>query len=403
MQKKGAKNKRINENVTRQMKRAISEEGWLQLRKSVEEQIADALDGIDDISIDIELLRDELLDYCGNETNLYRIEITNVFIESCFNSHRLDECIDYYYDDDLNTIRWVDFWSESFLYSRKTLIHDCVLEMENIIGLSGNNGRTFLFLDAGVTSPHYGDMQLLFYGRDLIGKNMLFNFKKREITDEIGTAELAYVQFLIAEGCLKGKFGEKALNDSKKWYWKSASNGYGVARDIVAQEYTPEKYYLAMRYFEGEDIEKDTAKAIEILEELALEDDDQALFRMGLEYLTGEVCKKDTDKGIDYLYRAAEKNNSDALSLLGGMYCLGEDVEQDIEKGLALLKKSKRLGNSNAMYNYALFLLQYKLANISIKEKEYKEIYVEAIRNLTSASFLGHKRADILLKELLSD
>lgn len=99
-------------------------------------------------------------------------------------------------------------------------------------------------------------------------------------------------------------------------------------------------------------MEKDIAKGLPLLEELAQSDVPFAAYIAGKVYLKEEGWQ-DVKKAIHYFQQAAEGENSYAEYQLGKIYYFGTGVRVDQERGLEYLKASALHGNQ-----YAVNLLQ---------------------------------------------
>ena len=99
-------------------------------------------------------------------------------------------------------------------------------------------------------------------------------------------------------------------------------------------------------------MEKDIARGLPLLEELAHEGSTYGAYLAGKVYLNEEGWK-DIPKAIQYFRQAAENGNSYGAYQLGRIYYFGSGVRADREKGLAYLKESAANGNE-----YAARLLQ---------------------------------------------
>ena len=80
--------------------------------------------------------------------------------------------------------------------------------------------------------------------------------------------------------------------------------------DIDAQ------YDLGIRYYSGDGVEKDHAKAIKWFSMAAEQDDAQAQFNLGIMYGRGEGVGKDINTSMQWLKKAAEQGHAEAVKML---------------------------------------------------------------------------------------
>jgi TPR repeat protein len=106
---------------------------------------------------------------------------------------------------------------------------------------------------------------------------------------------------------------------------------------------------------------KDYPTALNIWEQLALQNDDQAMTNLGLMYLKGEGVTKDFEKAKEYFLQGAELDNDSAHYNLALMYQSAIGVLEDIEKALFHFRKATAKNHQNA--NFRLGLLLFKRQN----------------------------------------
>lgn len=86
---------------------------------------------------------------------------------------------------------------------------------------------------------------------------------------------------------------------------------------------------LADRYYKGEGVTKNTAKAAHWYQELAKKGFVQAQLTLGLMHIKGDGVTRDDRKAIHWLTQAAENKSSAAQHLLGVAYAEGHGVTAD--------------------------------------------------------------------------
>ena len=122
--------------------------------------------------------------------------------------------------------------------------------------------------------------------------------------------------------------------------------------------------FAALKAYRG----KDYATALEIWEELALKNDDQAMTNLGLMYLKGEGVSKDISKAQEYFFKGAELDNDSAHYNLALMYQSAIGLPEDIEKALFHFRKATAKNHQNANFRLALLLLKDRTNLETVKE-----------------------------------
>lgn len=128
------------------------------------------------------------------------------------------------------------------------------------------------------------------------------------------------------------------------------------SKNFAAEE--PEKAANALTLLaacraNGLGVEKDEAKAFEYLRRAA-ELSDEGRFILAQCYLNGFFVERDAAKGIEILRKLAEAGDAGAQSVLPVVYLTGFGVERDETKALEYLRKAVEAGNANAAYSFGL-------------------------------------------------
>jgi TPR repeat protein len=113
---------------------------------------------------------------------------------------------------------------------------------------------------------------------------------------------------------------------------------------------------------------KDYATALGIWEQLALQNDDQAITNIGLMYLKGEGVTKDFAKAYEYFVKGAELDNDSANYNLALMYQSAIGLPEDMEKALFHYRKATAKNHQNANFRLALLLLKDRTNLETVKE-----------------------------------
>ncbi len=137
--------------------------------------------------------------------------------------------------------------------------------------------------------------------------------------------------------------GDSIPKDSAKaaeWFQKAAAQGNTVAQ-----------FLFGSMYRIGEGLPKDAAKAVEWYQKAAAQGHAAAQSNLGSMYLTGEGFAKDVAKAAEWYQKAAAQGNDDAQSKLGRMYLTGEGIPKDAAKAVGWFQKAAVQGNEDAQLN----------------------------------------------------
>lgn len=138
-----------------------------------------------------------------------------------------------------------------------------------------------------------------------------------------------------------------ALNRLGKAYY----NGRGTPQDYAKAKEWFEKSIekdgnsnscalLAVMYGEGQGVQKDTKKAIELLTKSSDNGEDHATAALGLQYIMGDYVEKDINKGLELLDKATQSGAPLTCYSIGMTYFYGlEGVPKDYAKAFYYLKR----------------------------------------------------------------
>jgi TPR repeat protein len=170
-------------------------------------------------------------------------------------------------------------------------------------------------------------------------------------------------------------FGEKGLTITQY-----ASNGQSsdfvfpyAARDRQFQIEQVLKNYdlkkasdqiaLGERYLNGNVVDKDEKRAVELFEKAANQNSDIGMLKLAECYKKGVGVTKDNAKAFSLYDKSANMGNSDAMIALSDMYAEGNGIEKNMSKALYWKEKLAFKGNLNAQ--------KYVLANQSVNYEKY--------------------------------
>lgn len=122
--------------------------------------------------------------------------------------------------------------------------------------------------------------------------------------------------------------------------------------------------FAALKAYRAKEYE--TAKTI--WEELAKQNDSQAMTNLGLIYLKGEGVEKDFAKAKGYFLEGSALDNDSANYNLALMYQSAIGVEEDIEKAIGYFRKATAKNHQNANFRLGLLLLKDRTNPDRLKE-----------------------------------
>ncbi len=133
---------------------------------------------------------------------------------------------------------------------------------------------------------------------------------------------------------------QKDLAQAVVWYKKSAEK-----RNKDAQ------FFLGCCYFNGEGVEKNAAKAVEWYRKAAEQGDAMSQHSLSLCYFNGEGVQKDDAQAATWTRKAAEQGYDIAQYDLGVCYDQGLGVPQDKAQAVIWYQRAAEQGHAPAQYN----------------------------------------------------
>ena len=99
------------------------------------------------------------------------------------------------------------------------------------------------------------------------------------------------------------------------------------------------QYNLGVMYAKGRGVERNEAKAVELLTLAADKGDANAQLNLGIMYAKGRGVDKDETKAFQLCEKAAEQGHASAQYNLGAMYATGRGVKKDLERAVHLYQQ----------------------------------------------------------------
>lgn len=164
------------------------------------------------------------------------------------------------------------------------------------------------------------------------------------------------------------------------WIVKAADAGNAAAQ-----------YALGKLYRDGEHVQRDIVKAVELFTQSAEQKNEYAAYQLGRLYLAGEDIPKDVTAAVKWLTFSADFGNQYAQYALAKLYLAGEDVPQDISRAVELFTQSAEQKNEYAAY---------QLGKLHLAGEHLPKEVDTAIRWLTEAAEQNNQFAQYVLGKL---
>lgn len=120
---------------------------------------------------------------------------------------------------------------------------------------------------------------------------------------------------------------------------------------LAKAQYAAASHNLALMYLAGSGLDRNTTKAIALLQQAAELGNPLSQYQLGLFYMTGQNVERNLAIAKDWYTKAAAQGNPNAQNDLGVLYQKGLGVPQDDAKALELYKKSAAQGFAAAQAN----------------------------------------------------
>jgi len=215
-------------------------------------------------------------------------------------------------------------------------------------------------------------------------------FEGRNTNSKPKTVYSPYVPTLDDE---KITDAEEQINLAVKYY-----NGEGVQQDYAKavywitraaeQGHAAAQNSLGLCYYNGEGVQQDYAKAANWYMKAAEQGYAAAQYNLGTNYYHGDGVPQDYDKAIDWFTKAAEQGYTQAQCDLGICYCNGEGVPQDYKQGIYWYASAAEQGHAQA---------QCDLGVCYSKGEGVPQDHEKAVYCFTKAAEQGHAQAQCYL------
>jgi len=168
---------------------------------------------------------------------------------------------------------------------------------------------------------------------------------------------------------------DQGIYELNRGAFKAAINEF---EPLVAQEYSPAQYQMALIHLNGFGVKKDPIKAFELLSLSSAQNYPDALFSLSLMYSEGEIVKKDLKTAFALMEKAAIGNLVSAQFNLGVMYFNGAGTFKDYKKAARWYETAAKQNYALAQFNLALMYFE----GLGVE----KSIEMSYVWNIISAS-----------------
>lgn len=118
------------------------------------------------------------------------------------------------------------------------------------------------------------------------------------------------------------------------------------------------KHLLASLYYQGQGVNRDLKKAVQLFVEAAKENYLPSLANLALMYSTGDGVPIDMKLALEYGRKAAEAGDGQSQFNLAQAYRKGVDIPQDYVKAAYWYRKAAEAGSLSAQNEYGLLFAQ---------------------------------------------
>ena len=149
---------------------------------------------------------------------------------------------------------------------------------------------------------------------------------------------------------------ETLYNIGRRYY-----NGDGVAQDYAKaiewfrqaaeQGYATAQNNLGDCYYDGQGVTQDYAQAVSWYRKAAEQGDAAAQFRLGFCYEYGRGVSKDYTQAVSWYRKATERGNAKAQNNLGNCYYYGKGLTKDYAQAVYWYRKAAEQGDAQAQNN----------------------------------------------------
>ena len=189
--------------------------------------------------------------------------------------------------------------------------------------------------------------------------------KTLQPNDKVISGGIPYGVDFEAEGLRITKYNSNGQSSNFIFPYAASDTQFQIEQVLKSYDLTraSDQVALGERYLNGNVVDKNEKKAVELFEKAANQNSDIGMLKLAECYKKGVGVIQDTAKAFSLYEKSANMGNSDAMIVLSDMYAEGNGVERNMNKALHWKEKLAFKGNLNAQ--------KYVLANQSINYEKY--------------------------------
>lgn len=189
--------------------------------------------------------------------------------------------------------------------------------------------------------------------------------KTLQPNDKVISGGIPYGVDFEAEGLRITKYNSNGQSSNFIFPYAASDTQFQIEQVLKSYDLTraSDQVALGERYLNGNVVDKNEKKAVELFEKAANQNSDIGMLKLAECYKKGVGVIQDNAKAFSLYEKSANMGNSDAMIVLSDMYAEGNGVERNMSKALCWKEKLAFKGNLNAQ--------KYVLANQSINYEKY--------------------------------
>ena len=189
--------------------------------------------------------------------------------------------------------------------------------------------------------------------------------KTLQPNDKVISGGIPYGVDFEAEGLRITKYNNNGQSSNFIFPYAASDTQFQIEQVLKSYDLTraSDQVALGERYLNGNVVDKNEKKAVELFEKAANQNSDIGMLKLAECYKKGVGVIQDNAKAFSLYEKSANMGNSDAMIVLSDMYAEGNGVERNMSKALYWKEKLAFKGNLNAQ--------KYVLANQSINYEKY--------------------------------
>ena len=209
------------------------------------------------------------------------------------------------------------------------------------------------------------------------------DIKTQEANDKVGNSGVIPSDIAFGEkGLTITQYASNGQSSDFVFPYAASDRQFQIEQVLKSYDLTRASDQIALgeRYLNGNVVDKDEKKAVELFEKAANQNNDMGLLKLADCYKKGVGVSQDNAKAFSLNEKSANMGNTDAMIALSDMYAGGDGVEKNMSKALFWKEKLAFKGNINAQkFILANQSVEYEKADITADEayKKGRDSYME--------------------------